>query len=69
MMSLNNFYVYILDNFNISIEAKRLIDNIIEYAKLNCFSDEELHNYLHYMLDGTIGLEDEEITSVTVEDD
>ena len=68
-MSLNNLFAYIIDNYNIQGSTARLIDNIIEYAKLNCFSDEELRVYLSYMLDGVVVRTDEKISSVTVEDD
>ena len=63
-MNLSEFYTYILDNFDISPEAARLIGNIIEYANCQGFNEEELYLYLCQMLDGTIGLSDAEIKKV-----
>ena len=57
-------YQYILDNFSISGEAGRLIDNILEFVD-NYYSNdaEEQFRALHFLLDG-IGLEEEELKRV-----
>lgn len=60
-MNKQEFYQYITDNFNISGEAGRLINNILKYAEMQGFDEEDLYNYLCLMLDGTIGLTDNEI--------
>lgn len=63
-MNREQFYQYILDNFNISGEAGRLIDNILEFVD-NYYSNdkEEQFRALQFLLDG-IGLEDEELEKV-----
>jgi len=60
-MNKEEFYNYIIENFNISGSAARLINNILDYAESQGFDEEELYNYLCSMLDGTIGLSDNEI--------
>jgi hypothetical protein len=50
-----------MENFNISGEAARLINNILNYAEDQGFTENELYLYLCAMLDGTIGLTDNEI--------
>lgn len=63
-MNREQFYQYVLDNFNISGEAVRLIDNILEFVD-NYYSNdkEEQFRALQFLLDG-IGLEDEELEKV-----
>ena len=63
-MNKGEFMVYIADNFDISGEAFRLIDNILTYAE-RLEGDEQYH-FLCEMLDGTIGLSDAEIRKVSL---
>ena len=58
----SKFMDYITDNFNISGEAFRLIDNILTYAER--LERDKQYDFLREMLDGTIGLTDTEIRSV-----
>ncbi len=63
-MDREQFYNYILENFNISDEAKRLIDNILQFVEAHYPEENEQYNALCSLLDGTIGLSDQEIRSV-----
>lgn len=63
-MNKREFYDYIVENFSISGEACRLINNILEFADARGMSGNELYLYLTEMLDGTIGLSDAEIKKV-----
>lgn len=57
--SLEDAYEWILSNFNIDGPAGRIIHNVLEYA--DRMTGDEQHEFLTEMLDGTIGLSDDEI--------
>ena len=59
-MNREEFYNYIIEHFSISAEAKRLIDNILNYVKLQGLDEDEQYLLLSFLLDG-IGLSDREI--------
>ena len=65
-MNINKeqFYNQILENFNISGEAGRLIDNILQFVESHYTEENEQYNALCSLLDGTIGLTDNEIKKV-----
>jgi hypothetical protein len=63
-MNREEFYNYIIENFNISGEAKRLIDNILCFVEVNYPEENEQYRVLCNLLDGTIGLTDNEIKKV-----
>ncbi len=63
-MNREQFYNYILENFNISGEARRLIDNILQFVEAHYTEENEQYNALCSLLDGTIGLTDNEIKKV-----
>ena len=63
-MDREQFYQYILDNFNISGEAARLINNILHFVEENYTDENEQYKALCDLLDGTIGLSDAEIRKV-----
>ena len=63
-MNREQFYQYILDNFNISGEAARLINNILHFVEENYTDENEQYKALCDLLDGTIGLSDAEIRKV-----
>ena len=63
-MNREQFYQYILDNFNISEEAARLINNILHFVEENYTDENEQYKALCDLLDGTIGLSDAEIRKV-----
>lgn len=58
-MEKEKFYDYIQTNFNIGGDASRLIRNILNYAE--GMERGEKYNFLCAILDGTIGLTDDEI--------
>lgn len=60
-MNWEQFYEYILNNFNVSGEYGRLLSNILLYAEAQGFVGEDLYHFLCSLLDGTIGLSDKEI--------
>ena len=63
-MDREQFYQYILDNFNISGESARLINNILHFVEENYTDENEQYKALCNLLDGTIGLSDAEIRKV-----
>lgn len=63
-MDREQFYQYIIDNFNISGEAESLIDNILRFVESHYPDENEQYIVLCELLDGTIGLEDDEIKKV-----
>ena len=63
-MNREQFYQYILDNFSISGEAGRLINNILHFVEENYTDENEQYRALCDLLDGTIGLSDAEIRKV-----
>lgn len=63
-MDREQFYNYIVENFTISGEAGRLIDNILHFVESNYPEENEQYNVLCSLLDGTIGLTDNEIRKV-----
>lgn len=60
-MSKNEFIAYVKENFNISGEALRLIDNIISYITTQNTDAGGKYLLAHTLLDNTIGLTDEEL--------
>ena len=63
-MNREKFMEYVEENFNISGEAKRLINNILYYVELQAVSEDEQYQMLCFLLDGTIGLSDNEIKQI-----
>lgn len=62
-MNKNEFMEYIEENFAIAGESKRLIYNILWFVEHNYDKDEQ-YNVLSLLLDGAIGLSDEEIRRI-----
>ena len=61
-MDSNEFYDYIIENFNLGGTASRLVSNIIEYIRDQEFIDaEDAQAHLKYLLDGAFGIEEREI--------
>ena len=54
------FWQYILDNFTIDNDGRKIISNIIDWFWMESFDSEETVNALLLLLDG-IGIEREEI--------
>lgn len=63
-MNREQFYNYILENFNIGEDTGRLIDNILLFVEENYSEENEQYKALCSLLDGTIGLSDAEIRNV-----
>ena len=63
-MNREQFYQYILDNFSISGEAGRLINNILHFVEENYTDENDQYKALCDLLNGTIGLSDAEIRKV-----
>lgn len=63
-MNRRQFYNYILENFDISGEAGRLINNILCYVESQGMEENEQYRTLCSLLDGTIGLTDNELKRV-----
>ena len=63
-MNRRQFYNYILENFDISGEAGRLINNILCYIESQGMEENEQYRTLCSLLDGTIGLTDNELKRV-----
>lgn len=63
-MDREQFYNYIVENFTISGEARSLIDNILQFVETHYTEENEQYNALCSLLDGTIGLTDNEIKKV-----
>ena len=63
-MNRKEFMEYIEENFDISGEAERLIDNILCFVENNYPEENEQYLVLCALLDGTIGLTSNEIKKV-----
>lgn len=63
-MNKKEFQQYINDNFDISGEVSRLINNILDFVEEVYPEENEQYNVLCSLLDGTIGLTDNEIKQV-----
>lgn len=60
-MNKTEFYDYIISNFELSGESKRLISNILDYVEAYSTSQNESYYMLCELLDSTIGISHEEI--------
>lgn len=65
-MNRKEFMEYIEENFDVSAEAQRLIDNILYYVELQGVEEDEQYMMLSCMLSGTIGLSDNEIKKISL---
>lgn len=63
-MNKEEFMEYVAENFTISGEARRLIENILDYVAVQGMPEEEQYHTLDMLLDGTIGLEESEIKNI-----
>lgn len=65
-MNRKEFMEYIEENFDISGEAGRLINNILFFVENTYFDENEQYRVLCELLDGTIGLSDNEIKKISL---
>ena len=63
-MNREEFIQYIERNLNVSGSTVRLISNILYYVEVQGVDEDEQHDMLSFMLDGTIGLLDSEIGQI-----
>lgn len=63
-MDTQEFLDYVGENFDISIEAYRLIGNIVSYIAQNFLDENDQYNAACALLDGTIGLSDNELRQI-----
>lgn len=63
-MNKEQFMNYIAENYNISGEAHRLIGNILNFVANHYIEENEQYNALCELLDGAIGLSDNEIKKI-----
>lgn len=63
-MNREEFYEYIMENFNVSGEYSRLLNNVLLFVESHYPEENEQYNVLCELLDGTIGLTDNEIRKV-----
>lgn len=57
----NNFYAYVVENFSVGGAAARIISNILCFVDDRYLDNKEKITVLWELLDGTIGLEKDEI--------
>lgn len=65
-MDKEEFMNYIAENYNISGKAHRLIGNILNFVADHYTQENEQYNALCELLDGTIGLSDNEIKKIVL---
>lgn len=65
MLNKAEFIAYVEENFDVSEEFGRLLDNVLTYAE-NSVDPENQHAFLCDMLDGTIGLSEAEIRKINL---
>ena len=63
-MNKNEFMDYIRENFNVDGTSQRLIANILDFVENHYPEENEQYVVLCELLDGTIGLTDNEIKKV-----
>jgi hypothetical protein len=63
-LNIKEFMGYVHENFHVSGEASRLIENVLKYAGIE--EPEKRHDFLCFVLDGTIGLTEEEIGRISL---
>lgn len=65
-MNKNEFIAYLQENYSISGEAYRLIENILDFVSEHYADEDEQYNTLCELLDNTIGLSDNEIKKIVL---
>ena len=63
-MNRQEFMEYVRENFNVSVEFLRLLDNVLHYAEIQGWDEDDVYNYLNFMLDCNIGLTNQEIKQI-----
>ena len=63
-MDREQFINYIREEFDVSVEFLRLLDNVLHYAELQGWDEDDVYQYLDFMLDCNIGLTNQEIKQI-----
>ncbi len=63
-MDREQFINYVREEFNVSVEFLRLLDNVLHYAELQGWDEDDVYQYLDFMLDCNIGLTNQEIKQI-----
>ena len=63
-MNKNEFHEYIEENYNVSEETKRFINNVLNFVENNYFDEYEQHEVIAELLNGVVGLTNNEINKV-----
>lgn len=63
-MNREQFVNYVRENFNVSVEFLRLLDNVLHYSEIQGWDEDDVYNYLDFMLDCNIGLTNQEIKQI-----
>ena len=65
-MNRTEFVDYVRENFSVSVDFLRLLDNALHYAELQGWDEDEVYDYLDFMLDCNIGLTQQEIKQIVL---
>ena len=65
---MERFYNYVIENYTLSAEAKRMLDNICRWAFDNCGNIADAYEFLDDMLSSAIGITKQEIYENWVEE-
>lgn len=63
-MTREEFIQYTQDNFEVSIEFIRLLDNILQFVAGLGMEEDDAHRFLYALLDGTIDYTEDEIKQI-----
>jgi len=63
-MNREEFYEYIMENYNVSGDYSRLLNNVLLFVESHYPEENEQYNVLCELVNGTIGLSDREIRKV-----
>ena len=65
-MNAQEFLDYVREEFNVSVEFLRLLENVLRYGTLQGWDDGDAYLYLDFMLDCNIGLTQQEIKAIVL---
>lgn len=64
-MNRVQFLNYVNEHFNVSVEFLRLLNNVLYYAEMQGWDEDEVYNYLDFMLlDCSVGFTSQEIKQI-----
>jgi hypothetical protein len=65
-MTREEFIQYTTDNFEVSIEFIRLLDNVLQFVEGMGMEEDDAHRFLCALLDDTIGYSENEIKQINL---